>query len=394
MEKNPVGQKEEIIERLRGLAKSYTPDWRFDGEAAEPGSVIAVLFAGMMAESMEEYGRLLSRDREAFLKTQGMAQREGARATGVMEFELVKPDMPDAVVPEGSVVLASGKDGQVAFETLGPAYVSGEKPGKSRVRALAPGAGGNLPAGGGYKLERSAGFVSGIQNLAPITGGTDRETQEEAMRRCEAALRHQYRAVTPGDYEALVRELCPEVEMARCFPGYDGGGRRCPGAVTVAVLQKGRMEGSHYFYGKTEEILNYLTQCSGAMVRENGLYVVMPEFIRIDVAAELDCAPGVAGSQAVREANEALARFLDPVGGGVEGEGWNFGNLPPYGQVRTCLQRVAGVRMGRRITVELKRKRDGKWEELPLKEAAKIPWTLPVSGQHRITAAVHWEEGG
>lgn len=384
--------REEILEKLQHLAKSYTPDWRFDEELSEPGSVIAVLFAQMMEESEAQFGRLLERNREAFLRTQGMEPKEGGRASGTMMFELVKPEMPDAVVPKGAIVLADGKQGQTAYETLEAAYVSGKEPGVSRVQALEAGTGGNLPAGNGYVLERCAGFVSGIGNPEPITGGTDRESLESAMERCESAIRHQYRAVTPGDYESLVRELCPEVERVRCFPGFDGDGNPCPGAVTVAVLQSGKMGDSTYFYAKTEEIRRYLTEQSGAMVRENGVFVIFPVFVRIDVTAEVHCLPGTAGSDVERNVTEALNCFLNPIAGGFEGEGWSFGNLPPYGQIKSCLQRAAGVRYGKRITVERKRERNGQWEDISEEELKKLPWTLPASGQHRISAVVYREE--
>ncbi|MEW4414337.1 baseplate J/gp47 family protein [Clostridium sp. AN503] len=390
---DPLRESEKILEEIRQLALSYTPDWRFAEDLKEPGSVIAALFAGLLAESEASFGQFLLRNREEFFKLLGMCPREGERASGEMTFGLVKPDMPDAVVPEKTVVLAGGPKGQTAYELLEAVYVVGNRPGRGRVRALQTGSGGNLPEGTGYKLERSAGFVSEIANPLPLTGGADQETLETAIKRCGAALRHQYRAVTPGDYESLVRELCQEVVRVRCFPGYDGGGGRYPGAVTVAVLQKGRMGENHYYYGKTAEIQAYLYAHSGAMVRENGLFVVLPEFIRMDVSAELLCLPGVAGSQAKRLAKEALEHFLDPVDGGVMGEGWSFGGLPSYGQIKTCLQQVPGISQQRRITVEWKWMRDGQWEDVLPGAAKEIPWTLPVSGQHRLRAIPFQEEG-
>lgn len=393
MEYPSYGQsREEILKELRKLAESYTPDWRFDEELSEPGSVIAVLFAELMEESAAQFGKLLERNRTAFLQTQGMEPKDGGRASGDMVFELVKPEMPDAVVPKGAVVLADTGAGQGIYETLEPVYVAGNAPGRGRVQARNPGAGWNLPAGSGYVLERSAGYVSKIGNPKPLTGGTDRESPEEAARRCEAAIRHQYRAVTPGDYESLVRELCREVERVRCFPGYDGEGRPSPGAVTVAVLQKGKMGDKPYFYAKTEEIRNYLVECAGTMVQKNGLSVVLPVFIRTDVSAEIYCLPDTAGSETRKKIMDSLEQFLDPTGGGFEGEGWSFGNLPLYGQIKACLQQTPGVRYGKRITVERKRLHDGKWQDISFEEAKKIPWALPANGQHRITVVVSREE--
>lgn len=376
--------EQELLLELRRLAGAYVPDWRFCEDMTETGSVIVKLFAELMGESVAELNKTLERNREAFLKSQGLCQKQGSRAEGTMVFGLVKPDMPPAVVPRGAVVLAKGKSGQAAYETLEEVFVTGEKPGKVRVRAVKPGADGNLPAGGGHKLECSAGFVSDIKNPLPITGGTDGEPLEAAMERCEAAFRHRYRAVTPGDYESLVRERFPEVKLVRCFPGYNGAGSRTLGAVTVVVLQEGNMEGERYLYGKTEEIREYLTACAESAVQQSGLSVVLPEFVRMDILAELYTGQRTDKEQIELAAKKALETFLHPLKGGFKENGWHLGILPPYGQIKTCLERVGKVRYGRRITVEWKRKRDGAWEDMTQEEARRIPWSLPVNGEHRI----------
>ena len=379
------GRKEqELLQEIRKLAKAYVPDWRFCEDMAEPGSVIAKLFAELMAETVTVFDENLERNREAFLKSQGMNQKEGGHAEGTMVFKLVKPDMPSAVVPSGAVVLAKGKEGQVAFETCEEVLVTGNRVGMAHVRAVKPGDRGNLPPGGGYKLESSVGFVSLIENLKPVTGGTDRETLKAAMERSESAFRHQYRAVTPGDYENLVREQYREVELVRCFPGYGGDGRRRTGAVTVVVLQLGKMEGSPYYYGKTQEIRQYLMGCTEPAVWRNELAVIMPEFIRMDVMAELYTGPENDRDQVRQAAEKALEQFFHPLEGGNQGGGWHLGALPPYGQIKACLQSTPGVSYDRRITVEWKRKRDGHWEDIAWEEVKQIPWSLPVNGTHRI----------
>ncbi len=68
-----------------------------------------------------------------------------------------------------------------------------------------------------------------------------------------------------------------------------------------------------------------------------------PVYQGVTVVTKVRPRPGVAAEQVEEECRAALYRFLNPVGGGPEGEGWPFGRPVQYGEIFAVLQRVPDV---------------------------------------------------
>lgn len=370
--------REDVLEQIRALADSYTPEWRFNRTQPDLGSALALLYAEMMEETIACYNGMLERNRAAFFNALGAEQREAQKAEGVMTFGLTKPDMPEAVVPEGIGIAADGgREGPIAFELLEDVYVSSNDGmvNAGRVRAQNPGPEGNIPAGSDLRLLETVGYVSRIGNPEGMHGGRPKETVEQAIDRSSAQIRHQSYAVTPGDFECLVRELCPDAVCVKCFSGYDGDGRRCPGAVTVVILQ--------------EESVSFLRErIKSGVLQKNRLFFVKPVFIRVQVRAEL-CVKSLDQVLKVqREAEEGLIQFLDSVEGGYHGTGWEFGAFPEYEQVKRRLQHLPQVVYVRQLWMIYEQDgRDG-FRELDEERVKNMPWALPFSGSHQVAAVV------
>lgn len=259
----------------------------------------------------------------------------------------------------------------------------------ARVRAQKPGKESNLPPGEKHRLIQSVGYVSRIANPDRICGGSDEEPKDRAVLRNCARIRHQFRAVTPGDFERLVYEACPDIRMARCFPGYEEKGTKKSGAVTVVILQEDYLTGRHYFYQIQEQVLSYLEgKAEGLLLQNGNLFVTAPQWIRMKIQTEIYVADHQQVLQVEREADGAIARFLDPVSGGYEGMGWQLGRLPEYTQMKRCLQSLSGVYAVRQLWISYELEVDGGFRETEEALIRRMPWTLPTSGDHRIVVTV------
>lgn len=495
--------EEELKQQIGRLAAAYTPEWRYNREHPDMGSVLANLFAGLMGESIGCYNQMPQRNRLAFLDALGMEAFPARFAEGYLVFSLAGSDMPETVAVAGTGVAAEGGDGSlIRFETLEDVYVSaaavelirdrgdgawyvgfdrcpnrgvisllfsleqwagsGEAgtawsyrspegwrplpvedltdglshsgmvrfvcmsewqqfplggqegywvricrgtdhpfPGgdvrvylnAAAVRATTPGTVGNLPPGGPYKLTRTVGYVAGAANPDVLIGGTEAEKPEQAAIRGSARIRHQFRAVTPGDFERLVYEICPDVLRVKCFSGYEGGGSRKAGCVTVVILQRDFREGRRYFYKLREIVTEYLnTHAEGLLGVGGRLFVTQPVAVRVHVQCEL-CVDSYRMVQGISsKAKETLARFLDPEWGNHDGHGWELGDVPEYGQIKSCLMELPGVCSLEflRVAYEMETAegvREALWEQLK-----RCPWILPEPGNCSVTVTVR--QGG
>lgn len=491
-----TGSGEMFMEQISRLAASYTPEWRFNPHDPDMGTALACMFARVLEHSAGECGQVWKLWYREFMEAAGCRVKEAARARGYMVFGLVKPDMPEILLPKGRGVISVGEHGSVAMETEEDVFVSaasvglsvsgagwlfafdrpinqgvisvlvsmdgqwegpapglfweyygrrgwtflgvrdgtgglghtgivsfaatsdfvpmeqdgspcwgvrlragegGALPGRlpqvymnaAPVRSVEQGVGGNIGPWTKNRLKRTAGFVSVIRNPGSFYGGREQEDWEDASHRTAAMLRHQFRAVTPGDYECLVRELCPDAQMVRCFTGLDSSGKRQWGAVTVVVLLKNFVEGQPYFFRLREDLsLYFQDRADSALTQRNGCGIVPPLLVHMDVRAVV-CVRShkdvmEVSSRSVRE----LERFLHPVEGGYDGRGWDMGMIPDHRQLKNCLQHVPGVFYVRQLTCLCFVEKNGGRQEMEWEQAALFPWSLPVPGKCAVDVEV------
>lgn len=257
------------------------------------------------------------------------------------------------------------------------------------VKARDPGKQGNIPPQTQWRLMKTIGAVSGAVNPDALGGGCAGESRERAATRGSARIRHRFRAVTPGDFERLVYEICPDVRMVKCFPGYGGDGAPRTGAVTVVVMAEDYPEGRAGFYRTQDRVMQYLKARADCLLVQSGdLSVTGPVPIRIHVACEL-CADSYREVLKVQQsAGEALSLFLNPVKGNHDGNGWEFGEIPGYESIKSRLLEIPGVSYLKslRIAYQIETKEGTKeilWEWLK-----NYPWSLPEAGDIQIAVMV------
>jgi hypothetical protein len=191
-----------------------------------------------------------------------------------------------------------------------------------------------------------------VANLVPADGGVDAETSAQARSRAGAALHEVHRTVTAADHETIARAT-PGVAVVRAHaavgdhPGYPC--KLVPGAVSVYVVPDvprgdGDWDRPDFVSAPRPDpgLLNQVraTLCAARLLGEE-LFVREPRYrsarLRVDVAG----APR--STAAVRQRIQtALRKYLDPLVGGDENNGWVFGApLRPSGLLRLA-QQAAG----------------------------------------------------
>lgn len=247
----------------------------------------------------------------------------------------------------------------------------------------------NLPPGAVSGLELSAGFINQVTNPLPFFGGYDRETAGEAEYRAGHALRHRFQAVTGEDYLALVRESTRNIEKAVCFSGMDASGKKMPGAVTLVLLKKDYGTGGRFFDAVRQEIQEKLKDSLPVGVAfGRNLFLVEPLFARFEAAMIAEVRHFSEMFAVRRGIEQALDKFLDPVSGNFDGQGWNIGSFPDQTQLETLVKGVPQIlRLKRCMVFACLENKPGK-PRVDLEGLKDFPFVLPVGGSYEIQVVV------
>ncbi|WP_138735584.1 baseplate J/gp47 family protein [Modestobacter excelsi] len=208
------------------------------------------------------------------------------------------------------------------------------------------------------------GLVATADNVVPATGGAEAETMPQIRARIGDAQHEVTRAVTPADVVTLVTGT-RGVAVARCYVGPGEHPRypcsTVPGAITVRVVPgvtdpAGRLTDAAYDPRLRPDpgILRAVAaRLEPTRLIGTELFVLPPRYRPVALRVELSGAP--TDLEAVRAAVRAgLRRFLDPLLGGSEQEGWPFGEpLRPSALLRAAQSALEDLAQVERVAIGL-----------------------------------------
>ena len=219
----------------------------------------------------------------------------------------------------------------------------------ARVRRYRSGGGrrGNVAARAIRVSRRTVPFVSRVENRHPASGGVDAETVEEAKVRGPISLRTLGRAVTTEDYEQLAHEAAPEAARVRAVAARgdeDAGGVRVLMVPAAADDETGRLPFEQLIPppDMLEAVATYLERR-----RTIGARVVVepPAYQGVTVVAVVRPRSWVDPARLQASATRELYRYLHPLTGGPDGEGWPFGRPVHMGEIFSVLQQLHGTEL-------------------------------------------------
>ncbi|MCL2781297.1 MAG: putative baseplate assembly protein [Actinomycetia bacterium] len=204
------------------------------------------------------------------------------------------------------------------------------------------GARGNVGARTLTVLRSSVPFVANVTNLGPAVGGVDAETVAEAKTRGPLTLRTGQRAVTAGDFERLAKESSIEVARARCLPS-----TRVNGVVRVLIVPNVRADVSRHTldsFAITAPLMRQISEHLDAhRLVGSAIEVGTPYYQGVSVVALVYTGAGRPNALVQQRAMDLLARYLNPLTGGPDGNGWPFDADLNSAAVAQLLESVDGV---------------------------------------------------
>jgi hypothetical protein len=214
---------------------------------------------------------------------------------------------------------------------------------------------GNVQPGILNTLKTSIPYIARVQNRVAAEGGLDAETLDAAKMRAPALLRSRDRAVTVEDFEFLTRELLRDTGWSqyrvKCLqPRPARESRVIPGQVYVLIIphisnpadrlrpRADQLELEQN--GIYERLMAYLNERRLLTMR---LDVRAPTYHWVSVRVSVHADEGTNHARVESEVLTRLYRFLNPLIGGAQGDGWPFGRDLVISDVYQCLLGVPGV---------------------------------------------------
>jgi hypothetical protein len=203
---------------------------------------------------------------------------------------------------------------------------------------------GNLSAFLVKDLKTSLPFLDSAFNPLAAGGGSDTETIERLMKRGPNLLKNRDRAVTPDDFEQLALQASGSIARVRCLSNTDDKRENTEGRVTVIVIPRTMEERPRLSLQLKQQVEQYLRQRAAyPLVDEDYLQVIGPVYAEVSVNAQAAAAAIEDVPVVEKECVSRLRAFLNPLTGGYEQGGWEFGKVPCFSDFYAFLEKIEGV---------------------------------------------------
>lgn len=260
--------------------------------------------------------------------------------------------------PDDRHFVVDSVEGEVSFgpairQPNGETKQFGEVPPKGREIKFSSyrcggGSEGNVGKGTITVLKSSIAYVASVANRRAASGGVDGESVEHAKLRGPRTLRTRNRAVTEEDFEFLALEASPSVARAKCLQPREASdaSQPPPGVVHLALVPAfsltDRMTPDQLELPRElkEQVRAYLDE---RRLLTTALIIGDADYQWVSVEARIRVKPRYDPQQVRRDVERRLYRFINPLFGGPDEEGWPFDRDLLLPEVHSCIQSVEGV---------------------------------------------------
>lgn len=239
---------------------------------------------------------------------------------------------------------------------------------------------GNVQAQTLRFLRSAVPYVDRVTNHQAAVNGSDAESLEQAVLRATRFLRTRDRAVTAEDFETLTQQA-GSVARVQCLTPPESGS---PGTVRLLIVPQANLDRMDQGIAPEQfalnpalrsQILNYLDDR-----RLLGIQVQLaePEYVGVSVQTQVGLEPTYDHPQAqqvvLSNLRLKLYRYLNPLTGGLEEQGWAFGRPLYQSDIVALLQQAPGVRFIGPVTLfAIRKQANGTW----MRDSAPEPFIDP-----------------
>jgi predicted phage baseplate assembly protein len=204
-------------------------------------------------------------------------------------------------------------------------------------------------------LQSPIPYVDSVTNLRPTSGGQDEETLGSAKDRAPRAIRTQSRAVTADDFVFLAKQTPgARIRRAQALPfrnpnieSIRPAGRGLPVTVTPSPGALSVMVVPDSLAAKpipSAETLTRVAQwLNSHRLLTTELYVIAPTYRQVEVDAHLIAETTANSDQVAQAVEQKLLNYFNPLTGGKDGTGWDFGGTIYFSDIYRTILNTPGV---------------------------------------------------
>lgn len=242
---------------------------------------------------------------------------------------------------------------------------------------------GNVGRGAISETVSNILFLDSLYNIEPSYGGSNRETEEERLRRGNILIGSHGRLVTAEDYYREVMNFSGLISQARV--------RVKNGQIYIVVLTndfsgesgENSLRKSSSFESICMELKNRLLKIKEEAIGAEDIIIVRPLRVEISVDVWFKKNGKTDMLFVSRKFNEIMEKYLDPISGN-RGNGWPIGKLPNMSQILMQLNVLREWGVVENLSVTARYEHNGRLKECVLSMVEEDFSMVVVSGRHEI----------
>lgn len=208
---------------------------------------------------------------------------------------------------------------------------------------------GNIGPNQATTIRQAIAYIDGVSNFYSAQGGSDVETLDALKQRGPYVIKSRYRAVTKEDFEVLALQSSNAIARAICLPATEQEGEVC--MVIVPKFDVNKRDYKLKLVPSNElirRVKNYLDERRLVTVKVN---VERPQYTELSINIEIIRSTTGSSERLKRDIELALRKFLHPVVGGRDEQGWVFGRSVYKVDLYHIVEQVDGVDFVDRIQI-------------------------------------------
>ncbi|MDR1260461.1 MAG: hypothetical protein LBJ83_01945 [Oscillospiraceae bacterium] len=241
---------------------------------------------------------------------------------------------------------------------------------------------GNVTVNTINKAYKNIKFLKNLTNIVPAYAGQNLESVDNALNRGANLISNRDRLITKMDFENATKNFSDAIAKVKCVVERNLDGNRT-NQIKIAILMKEFYKSNEVFVSFRDRIRSELLKKCDVTIKKEDIWLLEPSFIRLDVDVWAKTKEIEQAFKIQHVIIENLCKFLHPVTGNFNGNGWEIGVLPQKTQLYSFLKTLSLDCIVNKIILTGYLEGTDKYG-IDFERMKTLPFSMVVSGKHHV----------